>query len=193
MAEPERRGQPLLIEATKRLRRASATVERLESREPDDWITGEYLLGTGEDTGQYLLGSGVRSDDVTIQPVLRRRRAERPAHGLERALRLCAALAVVLVVVVFFFEAFSQGVSRLAGDTRPAWRAVIVKVDAEPVRARVIVGDKVRGWTPLRFTERCRGRSIRVRLEARGFATWAWDGLCPARGDLKLAVQLQAQ
>ena len=72
---------------------------------------------------------------------------------------------------------------------------------ADPLGDVVVVGidltriyglgrHKPRGWTPVSLVEYCRGHSIRVRVQAEGYATWAWAGLCPQRGALRLDAQL---
>lgn len=186
----EGRQDQLVIESSKRVRRASATIDRLETPHPDQWITGEHYFGAFDDTTQRLLGVGQRSDDISVQPIIRRR-ASRPANRIERLVRLIAATSLLVFALVFFFEAITQGIARLVSGSQPAWHAVTIRVSAAPVPATVIVGEKERGQTPLSLVERCRGRSIRVRLVAEGYATWAWDGLCPAKGELDLSVELQ--
>jgi hypothetical protein len=183
----------LTIESTKRVRRAAATVERLEPPRPDEWITGEHYFGAHEDTAQRLLNAtGIRSEDVAVQPLIQRR-ISRPRSAWERGARLAVALALLCLVTAFFFQALVQGAARLFDGGPPGWRAVEIRIDSDPPGASVIVGEQNRGRTPLSLVERCRGRSIRVRLEAPGYATWAWDGLCPARGPLALEARLQPQ
>lgn len=173
---------------TQRLRRVSATVERIEPPHPDEWVTGEYHFGDETTQTRRLADAGTPADGLPQTVV----RAEpfRPRGSIEGVLRIVVATGVLLCAVVFFWDALAHSLARLVEGKR--WRAVEVTITSNP-RARVFVADKPRGWTPVSLVEYCRGHSIRVRVQAEGYATWAWAGLCPRRGELKLDAQLNPQ
>ena len=179
--------EPMVIESiTQRLSRASATIERLEPPQPDDWITGEHYFGAYEDTtGPRQALRGVASTELAVQPVVRARPTRAAGH-IESMLRLAALTGALLCVGVFFFDALYSSVTRLV--TRQRWRSVPVTITSAP-RARVFIGEQDVGWTPVSRVEYCRGRGIRVRVEAPGHDVWTWDGLCPNHGELKLDAQ----
>lgn len=175
---------PIIESTTQRLRRVSATVERIEPPHPDEWVTGEYYFG--DDASQSRRLADVAQADGAPQTVVR---AEpiRPQGSTERVLRVVVATGILLCAVVFFWDALAHSLARLVDAKR--WRAVKVTVTSNP-KARVFVAAKPRGWTPVSLVEYCRGQSIRVRVQAEGYATWAWTGPCPPRGELRLDAQL---
>jgi len=175
-----------------RARGAAATVERLEPPRTEDWVTGQHSIYPVEEDipsspGQMMAPSFTReAGRPGLRPV-------RPRSRLEMVLRLVFAIGLFLLILVFFWDAFTQTVSRLATLGKVPWRAVTLRISSNPTGAIVYVDEKQRGVTPLQLVENCRGRFVRVRLQAPGYANWVWGGLCPRRGELRLDVQLQGR
>jgi hypothetical protein len=100
-------------------------------------------------------------------------------------------VSLVLFLVVFFGQGVVEGIAGLFASRGAPWRAIPVSIRSVPSAARVLIGDRARGVTPMSAEIGCRGESIRVRLEAPGHANWLWEGLCPLRGPLELRAEMQ--
>lgn len=180
-----------------RIRRRSTTVEKIELPTALDWrATGEFTAPMDEehelsDVRSSLLTGGGIPGESQIAPLFKDRGAGRSRSQLERVLRLLLAIAALMVLVAFFAKGMEQSVRRLAtGESTPRWRQIPLSITASVDKASVYIDGKRRGLTPLLASERCRGLTIRVRVEAPNHAVWQWSGFCPASGDLKLNAAL---
>lgn len=189
--EKERQSPPqVTIQSTRyRLRRASATVERLKRPQPDEWTTSEHRIAEALELNDGGL-TGIPSGNISMRSVLGGA-TTRPHSQLEGVLRIIVGAGLILTLASFFAEAFLSWGGN--SSSAPVWREVTVRIASAPKQADVFVGEKRRGETPLTTTEYCRGRNIRIRVQAPGYVTWAWHGLCPQRGDLVLKANLRPQ
>lgn len=179
-AKRDRSSELTIESAVRRVSRAPATVDRIEPPRPEEW-TGEHRLPlVGATTGAHRIE--LPDEQAVVPPRERSRR--------ELALRSIAALCLLALAALLFFDAAWQTVS-LARTGKPRWQQVPLRVVSEPAGAVVHVGRERRGHTPLSTSVPCRGRVVEVRLSLPGYETWSWTGLCPAQGPLKLRPQLQ--
>jgi hypothetical protein len=177
-------------------RRPDSVVFRLEPPPLRDVVTGEIPIQPPMeehdtmDRGSGLLSGFDPSAEREVAPLVSTRRRE--ITSLESWLRLALASTALLLVLILFWEAYLWGVARLvAGSGVPPWREVAVEVDSAPVSGRVSIQDTFRGNTPLSTSEPCRGRTVKILVQASGYATWQWEGLCPKEGPLQLQARLQ--
>ncbi|MCC6748958.1 MAG: hypothetical protein IT371_14965 [Deltaproteobacteria bacterium] len=183
-----------VVAPSARVRNAPITVDRLRTRRGDP-ATGEVPLPVEEHEASdvrsgLFFGQGMVAEDE-VAPVVQRRLA-RPRPAGERVLRLAAGLALALAALVLFGDAGRQAVVRLRSGARDVvWRMAPLTVRSNPSGARVFVQDALRGATPFSSQEPCRGRPIRVRVEAASHGIWEWRGLCPYEGPVALEANLQ--
>jgi hypothetical protein len=177
-------------------RRPDSVVFRLEPPPLRDVVTGEIPIQPSleehdeMDRGSGLLSGFDPSAEREVAPLVSI--SKREVTSLESWLRLGLASTALLLVLILFWEAYLWGVTRLVtGSGVPSWREVVVEVDSSPVPGRVSIQDTFRGRTPLSASEPCRGRTVKILVQAPGYATWQWEGLCPKSGPLQLRAQLQ--
>ncbi len=174
-----------------RVLRAVAIVDRFDKPRRDEW-TGEVALpgrldesSTVQSLPQNIEG-GARAKDDLSPP-------QRPRGLLERRLRLLAAILLLTSCVAFFGNAARLALQHLGtADAKQPWRAVPLIVESEPSHAEVFVGRRALGRTPITTTETCRGHVFRLHIQAPGYATWTWNGICPNKGPLHLHARLRA-
>jgi|GEM_PF-6926513 hypothetical protein len=180
-----------------RVRRRSTTVEKIELPTALDWrATGELIAPLDEehelsDVRSALLTGSTLPGESQVAPLFVDHGASRKRSQIERILRLLFAVGILLTIVAFFAKGGEQSIRRIVtGESTPRWRQIPLVVTASVDKASVYIDGKLRGKTPLLASERCRGRTIRVRIEAAGHSVWQWSGFCPASGDLKLNAAL---
>jgi len=175
--------------------RVRGTVIRLEQAHIG-WRTGEWsqttyrgVDDTTDDHSGMITGLDP-SGEAEIAPLVRRR-VPRPLTGIEAWLRLAAGTVLASVLLLFFTPALAAGVTwAFTGRLRAPWKEVAIEVTSRPTGARVLVGTHPRGTTPILLREACKGRLLRLLVEAPGHLAWEWSGLCPARG-LRLEAELR--
>ncbi len=181
----------VVIRPTKRRRKRTLTptVERIVPPRPPTWReTGELRLDELEDSGVFRLEGP--SAEHEIAPVVAQQQ-RRPRTPLERALRISTMTLVALALLAFFGPAILGAARRaLTGAPDDRWRAVPLSVGSDPSGARVFVEDQPRGVTPYLTRERCRGRTVHLRVELAGHNIWQWSGFCSADG-VKVRADLQ--
>jgi len=163
------------------------------------------VLGESVSEAQALVGRP-RSNSVVfrLEPALRNiitgelqmpldpsSAQDRPVGRLETTLRLVLASLVTLLVVFFFWNAYAWAVAMLFTGGGPSWRVVSLRVESSPVPGNVNIEGQARGRTPLDISTPCRGRAIKILVQAKGYATWQWNGVCPDQGRLELRARLK--
>ncbi|MCK5796291.1 MAG: PEGA domain-containing protein [Deltaproteobacteria bacterium] len=174
-----------------RVLRAVAIVDRFDKPRRDEW-TGEVALPGRLDESSSVqslpqdIEGGTRVKDVLSPP-------QRPRGPLERRLRLLTAILLLASSVALFTDAARLALQHLGeADAKQPWRAVPLIVESEPPHAEVFVGRRALGRTPITTTEACRGHVFRLHIQAPGYATWTWNGICPKKGPLHLHARLRA-
>lgn len=115
----------------------------------------------------------------------------RQVGRLEASLRLTLASALTVLVVFFFWNAYAWALATIFTDSGTPWRAVTLRIASSPVAGEVNVAGRRLGRTPLDARVSCRGQSIRILVQARGYSTWQWSGICPEQGALELLARLK--
>jgi hypothetical protein len=172
-------------------RRSNSVVFRLEPMLRTDILSGELPLIAVEEndaTDPRVLDPSAEHE---VAPLVEPSEA-RPVSPFEGALRLALAGATTLLVVFFFWHAYAWGLARMAGRSGEApWREIALQIRSTPVPGEVRIQGRPSGRTPLSTRAPCRGRAIEILVQARGYATWQWNGVCPERGPLELDARLR--
>jgi hypothetical protein len=178
------------------LRRVPSTVARLEEPIQPANVTGELpvLFSGDEDTTDSHLSTVLGLDPSSegeIAPVIAAE-GQRPIGPPERWLRLALGLSLGLSLLIYFWEAFGWGQRWLttAAQTAP-WRDVVINLSSRPRAGTVSIQGHPIGRTPMQLKLPCRGRKIEVVIQARGFRSWQWGGICPDSRRLDLEAWLQ--
>jgi hypothetical protein len=191
-SDPKSGDERLTVEPGARRRLATPTFERIGSGPLRPLGSGELNLPRS-DFSDVSVDVPMPSGEQEVG-ALRVARPIRERGRWERSLGLCAAGALLLLVLILFGEALVGGVrAAISGRSDDRWRAVQLSITSYPSRAQVFIQGRLVGQTPLEITRRCRGRTVRVRMALPGYQVWQWRGLCPASGTLILEAVLQPQ
>jgi hypothetical protein len=177
-------------------RRSNSVVFRLEPA-LRDIRTGELQVPQMEENDTTDPSSGAitgldQSAEQEVAPVVEPGEGPDRAVGrLEAGVRLALASLVTLLVVFFFWNAYAWTVSKIFTGGASSWRLVSLRIESSPVPGEVSIQGEPRGRTPLDTRSPCRGRAIKILVQAPGYATWQWNGVCPEQGRLKLQARLR--